>query len=151
DYMERRRGSNLGAENLVAAGEAMLLLGVEPQLVLENCFRPAERMDPPPREAFLASGRLALDKHDFALAADVYRRGLKKFPDDPDIESGLARAFESGDREEMMKHIDAALKANPRHIPTLLLLADHLIDAEQYDEADKRVAAVLKVNPQQPQ
>src|SRR5262249_50863811 len=64
DYMESRRGSNRGAKNLVGAGEAMLLRGVEPQLVLENCFRPAERMDPPPREAFLASGRLALDKHD---------------------------------------------------------------------------------------
>ncbi len=118
--------------------------------MLDNCFRPAEKLDPPPREAFLATGQLALDKHDFALAADAFRAGLVKFPDDPDLEAGLARAFESGDREEMMKHLEASLTANPRNISSLLLLTDHLIDAEQYDEAAKQVAAVLKVNPHHP-
>jgi tetratricopeptide (TPR) repeat protein len=151
DFIEQRRVLNANGETLVATGEAMLLLGVEPQIVLENCFRQAERMEPPIREAFLASGRLALNKHDFSLAADVYRAGLKKFPDDPDMESGLAKAFESGDRGEMMKHIEAALAANPRHVPTLLLLVDHLIDAEQYDEADKQLALALKVNPNHPE
>ena len=38
DILEQRRGLN-GGDNLVAAGEAMLLLGVEPQVVLQNCFR----------------------------------------------------------------------------------------------------------------
>jgi tetratricopeptide (TPR) repeat protein len=151
DFIEERRGLNSGGESLVALGQAMLLLGVEPQVVLENCFRQAEKMDPPPREAFLAIGQLALNKHDYSLAADAYRAGLKKFPDDPDMESGLAKAFESGDRGEMMKHIEAALSVNPRHIPTLLLLADHLIDAEQYDEADKQLALALKVNPNHPE
>ncbi len=151
DFIEQRRGLGNSGENLVAMGETMLMLGVEPQIVLENCFRQAEKMDPPPREAFLASGQLALNKHDYALAADEYRAGLKKFPDDPDMNAGLAKAFESGDRAEMMKAIDAALKVNPRHVPTLLLLADHLIDAEQYDEVDKQLDAVLKVNPNQPE
>src|SRR6185437_11779832 len=150
DLIEQRRGLN-SSENLVAMGEAMLMLGVEPQIVLENCFRQAERMDPPPRSAFLASGQLALNKHDYALAADVYRAGLKKFPDDPDMNAGLAKAFESSDREEMLKAIDAALKVNPHHVPTLLLLVDHLIDAEQYDDADKRLDEVLKVNPNEPE
>jgi tetratricopeptide (TPR) repeat protein len=151
DFIEQRRGINSSGENLVALGETMLLLGVEPQLVLQNCFQQAEKMDPPPREAFLASGRLALDKHDFALAADAFRAGLKKFPDDPDMESGLAKAFETSDRKQMMQHIDAALKINPHHIPTLLLLADHLIDAEQYDDAEKQLALALQVNPNQPE
>jgi glutamate formiminotransferase/formiminotetrahydrofolate cyclodeaminase len=47
----------------------------------------------------------------------------------------------------MMKAADAALKANPRHVTTLLLLVDHLIDAGQYDEADKQLDLALKVNP----
>src|SRR5882724_9957587 len=151
DYIEQMRGRNPSGENLVALGQAMLLLGVEPQVVLENCFRQAEKMDPPPREAFLASGELALNKHDFSLAADTFRAGLKKFPDDPDLESGLAKAFESSNGEEMKQHIDAALKANPRHVPTLLLLADHLIDAEQYDDAEAQLAIALSVNPHQPE
>jgi len=150
DILEQRRGLG-GGDNLVAAGEAMLLLGVEPQVVLQNCFRPAEQSDSAPREAFLASGNLALEKHDFSLAAETFRAGLKKFPDDPDMESGLAKAFESSDREQMMLHIQAALKTNPRHIPTLLLLADHLIDAEEYGEAEKQLALVLQVNPNQPE
>jgi tetratricopeptide (TPR) repeat protein len=151
DFIEQRRALNSGGENLVAMGQAMLLLGVEPQVVLENCFRQAENLDPPPREAFLAAGQLALNKHDFSLAADTFRAGLKKFPDDPDMESGLAKAFETSDRGEMMQHIDAALKVNPRHVPTLLLLADHLIDAEQYDDAAQQLALALKVNPHQPE
>ena len=139
-----------GAE-LVALGQALLLLGVEPRLVLENCFQRAEQLDPPSREAFCAAGQLALDKHDFKLAAEAFRAGLKKFPDDPDMNSGLARAYESSDRGEMLQAIEAALAVNPKHIPTLLLLADHLIDAEKYDEAEKQLALVLTVNPHQPE
>lgn len=138
-------------EELAALGQALLLLGVEPKLVLENCFQQAEKLDPPPREAFLAAGQLALDKHDFALAADAFRAGLKIFPDDPDMECGLARAFESGNREQMLQALDAALAINPRHIPSLLLLVDHLIDGEQYGEAERQLAIVLQVNPHQPE
>jgi tetratricopeptide (TPR) repeat protein len=138
-------------EDAPALGQALLLLGVEPRLVLDNCFRRAEKMDPPPREAFLATGQLALDKHDSALAADAFRAGLKKFPDDADLESGLARAFESGDPQEMSRHLEAALSANPRHVPSLLLLADRMIDAEEYERAGRQLELVLKVNPHCPQ
>ena len=139
------------ADSLVAMGEALLLLGVEPRLVLDNFFYLARNADPPPREAFLASGQLALDKHDYKLAADTFRAGLVKYPDDPDLQAGLARSFENGDREQMLKAIDAVLAVNPHHIPTLLLLADHLIDAEQYDDADKQLDIVLQVNPYRPE
>ena len=150
-WIEQNPPSTQDGSQLVALGQALLLLGVEPRIVLENCFEQAEKLDPPPREAFLATGQLALDKHDFALAAEAFRAGLKLFPDDPDLEAGLARAFESSDRQEMLKALDAALTFNPHHIPSLLLLADHLIDAEQYAEAEKQLATVLKVNPHQPE
>jgi len=150
-WIEQNPPSAQDANQLVALGQALLLLGVEPRIVLENCFQQAEKLDPPPRAAFLATGQLALDKHDFALAAEAFRAGLKPFPDDPDLEAGLARAFETSDRQEMLKALDAALKINPRHIPSLLLLADHLIDAEQYAEAEKQLATVLAVNPYQPE
>ncbi len=51
----------------------------------------------------------------------------------------------------MLQAIQAALAVNPQHVPTLLLLADHLIDAEQYDEAEKQLALALSVNPHQPE
>ncbi len=149
--IERRFAAYGSEETLVALGRTLLLLGVEPKIVLENCFRRAENLVPPPRDAFLAAGDLALDKHDFALAAETFRAGLKKCPDDPDMQFGLARAFETGNREEMLTALRAALAVNPRHIRALLLLADHLIDAEQYDEAEKQLAAVLKINPYRPE
>ncbi len=146
-----RRGGSFEIEDAAALGQALLLLGLEPRLVLENCFRRAETMNPPLRDAFLDAGQLALDKHDFVLAADTFRAGLKKFPDDPDMEGGLAAAFQSGDPEQMLKALQAALAVNPRHVPSLLLLADHLIDAEQYDDARQQLAQVLEVNPHQPE
>jgi len=149
--LQNRAPAVQDGEELVAMGQALLLLGVEPKLVLENCFQQAEKMDPPPRESFLAAGQLALDKHDFKLAGDAFGAGLKIFTNDPDMECGLARAFESGDREEMLKALDAALAINPKHIPSLLLLVDHLIDGEQYDDAEKQLALVLQVNPYQPE
>ena len=149
--LDRRSASYATGENLVAIGQALLLLGVEPRLVMENCFRRAERLDSPPREAFLATAQLAQEKHDFALAADTYRAGLKKFPNDPDFFGGLAQAFETGNRQEMLKNIKAALAINPRHIPSFLLLAKHKIDAEDYDEAEKDLAKVLEVNPHRPE
>ncbi|HEY3914161.1 MAG TPA: tetratricopeptide repeat protein, partial [Verrucomicrobiae bacterium] len=149
NLIERRAGA-FDAEDAPALGEALLMLGLEPRLVLENCFRRAENLDTPLRDAFLDAGQLALDKHDFVLAADTFRAGLKKFPDDPDLEGGLAAAYQSGDQEAMGKEIEAALTINPHHIPSLLLLADHMIDAEQYDEAEKQLGEVLDVNPHQP-
>jgi Peptidase MA superfamily len=146
-----RRSGRFDTEDIVPLGRALLLLGVEPKLVLENCFRRAETMSPPQREGFLATGQLALDKHDYALAADAFRAGLKQFPDDPDMESGLAQAFEPGDRDEMSKAIHAALAVNPHHVPGLLLLTDHLIDAEDYAQAEKQLALVLTVNPHNPE
>src|SRR5271157_249915 len=109
-YLIERRGRFAqGGENLVAMGTALLLLGVEPRLALENCFQRVYDADPPVREAYLASGQLALDKHDFTLAADTFRAGLKKFPGDPDMEAGLAQAFATGNGEETLKALEAAL------------------------------------------
>ncbi|MEO6035486.1 MAG: hypothetical protein ABIQ35_09545 [Verrucomicrobiota bacterium] len=149
--LDRRASSYPSGESLVAVGQALLLLGVEPRLVMENCIRRAEKMDAPTRDAFLATAELALDKHDFALAADTARAGLKKFPNDADLLGDLARAFESGDRSEMLTQLKAALAANPKHIPSLLLLAKHKIDAEDYDGAEKDLATALAVNPHRPE
>ena len=59
------------AEELMALGEAALIAGADPRMVLEDFFEQARRQDPTCREPWLASGHLALDKHDFALAAEI--------------------------------------------------------------------------------
>ena len=87
------------AASLLAIGRAALLLGADARKVQDNILEPARKANPDNREVYLTLGELALDKHDFNLAAKQFNIGLKKFPDDPDIQFGLARAFASSDAE----------------------------------------------------
>lgn len=147
-----RRTGATPPEYLAALGEAALAIGAEPKLVLENFLRPAIRGNPPQRDAVRAAGQLALDKHDFALAARTFTDGLKLFTGDPDLLGGLAAAFKgSGEGEQFLSYAAQALEANPRHAPTRLLLADHLIDTEQYPLAREMLKKILEVNALQPE
>jgi len=139
------------AANMAALARAALLMGADPKLVLERLLDPAKKSDPDKRDAYLASGELALEKHDYALAAQSFAEGLKKFPADADMLCGHAKSFASGDRARMMAGIDKALEANTNHIPSLLLLTDHLVDAEEYEEAEKLLKRALAVNPAHPE
>jgi tetratricopeptide (TPR) repeat protein len=135
----------------VALGRAALLLGADPRLVLENFYNPVKKEEPNFRETYLAIGELALDKNDDPLAAQNFQEALKRFPKDPEMLFGLGRAFSSGDRAKMVEHLQAALKQNSKHVPSMLLLVDHMIDAEDYEEAAKTVAKALAVNPAHPE
>ena len=135
------------APNLITFGKAALQQGADPKQVLDKLFDPARKVDPTLRDAYLASGELALEKHDFALAAKSFEEGLKQLPDDPDLHYGLARAYAPSDRARMLASLEAALKRNPNHLPSLLLLADHRIDAEDYAGAGKLLEKARAVNP----
>lgn len=137
--------------DMVALGRAALLLGADPKTVLERLFNPAQKADPELREAWLANGELALDKNDFALAAKTFSEALKKFPHDADMLNGLARAYQPNARAKMLELTETALEKNENHLPSLLLLTDHLVDAEEYTEAEAMLARALKVNPWHPE
>ena len=138
-------------DDLVDLGEVALLLGVDPKIVLENFFKPAREEEEPPALAFLASGKLALNKYDYQLASGTFQQGLEKYPADPDLWHGLARSFLNGDRLQLVRYSEHALGLNPRHQPSLLLLAEHLIDAESYAQAGQRLDQILSINPLHPQ
>ncbi len=138
-------------DGLVAIGEAAILFGVEPRLVLENFYKRGREADPPVREAFLATGRLALAKNDDALASRAFQEGIAAFPDDADMWTGLAAAFLDGDRSKLVEYATHALELNPRHATARLLLAEHLIDGEQYKEAREQIDDVLATNPRHPE
>jgi tetratricopeptide (TPR) repeat protein len=139
------------AANLVTLGRAALLLGADPRRVLEQFFDLAKKRDPASREPYLASGDLALAKNDHALAAKVFAEGLKKFPNDPDFNYGLAEAYAASDRRQMLNSIDAALRQNTNHVPSYLLLTDHLVDGEEYTEAEDSLKKAAAVNPHDPE
>jgi len=137
--------------SMVSLGRAGLLLGADPRRVLDNIFEPARKASPDYRDVYLAMGELALDKHDFDLASKQFNAGLKKFPDDPDMHYGLARAFQSGNRKLMLQHASAALEGNTNHVGAMLLLVDHMIAAEEYEEAGELLGRALAVNPWHPE
>ncbi len=147
----RRGWSYRDPENLVALGNAAVLMGADPKLVLDNFFEPAKKADPKLRNAYLAAGNLALEKQDFALAGKYFTQGLKEYPEDPDLNVGMARAYAPDNRPQMVKSLEAAFAKNPRHTVGLLLLIDHLIDSEAYDQAEEKLQKIEDYNPNQPE
>jgi len=133
--------------DLVVFGRAALLLNLDPKDVLEKVFSTAQKADPKLRDVYLARGDLALAKHDFALAARAYEEGLKQLPEDPDLLCGRGLAYAGSNRDLALSSLNAALKRNPRHVPTLLRFATRQIDAEAYEDAAKLLDVVLDVNP----
>ena len=146
-----RLRSMLDPPSIVALGQAQLLMNQEPKLVLNIFFDQVKNVAPDTREAWLATGELALDKHDYQLAASNFGAALERFPDDPDAEFGLACAYAPSDVERMGTNLQLVLNQNPNHVPAMRLLVDHLVDAEQYDDAGKMLDDIFKVNPWDPE
>ncbi len=155
DEINRLAGSRSWAyrdpANLTALGRAALLLGADPKMVLDRLYEPVKKAAPDLREIHLAMGQLALDKGDFALAAKIFQEAIRRFKGDADFHFGLARSLMSGARPQALQALDAAMEFNEKHIPSRLLLADHLVDAEEYAEAEKLLKEVLAVNVNQPE
>ncbi|MCP5550256.1 MAG: tetratricopeptide repeat protein [Akkermansiaceae bacterium] len=152
-----KREDRTGPET-VALGRAALALGADPNKVMAEYFDPVARAKPktkddiPPGavEARAAAGELALEKSDYARAADEFRAALGFEPNDPDLRFGLARAFYPSDRKKANEALDRAIEVNPLHAPSLLLQAEYLIDSEEYAAARERVDRVLSYNERHP-
>ncbi len=134
----------------IALGEFYLHRGVDAKQVLDALYNQVKKRSPDYAAAYTAAGRLALSKHDFALAAEEFATALKFDATDADIHFGLGAAFASSDGEKSEAAFQAALTANPNHIDTLLYLADSKIDAESYDDAEALLERVTTINMLEP-
>lgn len=139
------------SEEIVILGLIDQIDGRDAREILDERFEKARLRSRTSREPWLAIGDLALHKNDDALAADTFRDALELFPDDPDFTSGLARALASSNRQVAVAGIDAALKLNPNHIPSLLFQVEALIDAEQYEAATGRIDRIHQIDPLEPE
>lgn len=135
----------------VALGQAALLVGADPKKVLDRFFDPVRKEAPETREVYQASGDLALEKGDFALAGRTFTAAAKRFPDDPDIQFGVARAYAESDVEAALAALKRTLEINPKHVRAKLLIAENHIDAERFPEAAQVLAQALQVNPARPE
>jgi tetratricopeptide (TPR) repeat protein len=138
------------AVNQIAVGRFYLTQGIDPKKVLDTVYNVVKKRQPTYVETYLASGELALEKNDFALAAEAFQQAIKLDVGDATAHYGLARAYAPSDSEKAEAAIKTALKWNLQHVPSLLMIAEEHIDAERYDEAEQVLASIAKVNPHQP-
>ena len=134
----------------VVVGRFVLSQGVDPKKVLDALYNDAKKQQPTLVDPWLASGDLALEKNDFALAAELFEQATKLAQDEPDAQLGLARAFAPSDPKLAQDAIEAALAINPRHIDSLLFLVDDHVDSERYAQAQEVLDRVREINPEHP-
>ena len=137
--------------SLLVLGRLALTQGIDAKKVLDEVYTPIKKQLPNYIDVYHASGELSLEKHDYALAAEAYEQAIKIDAGDPDAHYGLAQAFAASDEEKAKESLAAALAKNPNHVPSLLMLVDGHVDAENYDEAEKLLAQVLKINSEHSQ
>jgi tetratricopeptide (TPR) repeat protein len=138
------------AGSRIILGKFLLAQGVDPKKVLDMTFSAVKKQQPTYAPAYLASGELALEKRDFALAAQAFEQAAKLDPLDPDAHYGLARAFAGSDVKKANEALQAALERNPNHIGCLLFAIDQHIDSERYDDAETLLTSVESINPLHP-
>ena len=135
--------------NSVLVGRFYLSQGIDAKKVLDF-YGSVKKRQPSFAEAYLASGELAIEKNDYAMAAENFQQAVKIDGQDADAHFGLARAYAPSDSEKAEAAIKTALEKNPRHAGSLLLIAENHIDSERYTEAEQALAELLKTNSQHP-
>jgi tetratricopeptide (TPR) repeat protein len=138
------------AASRLIVGRFVLSQGTDPKKVLDGAYNVVKKFQPTYAPAFLACGELALEKNDFALAAQNFEQAAKLDAAESDAYFGLAQAFAPSDSEKANAAIKATLERNPNHIGCLLFIADEHIDAERYDEAETVLTQVEAINPVHP-
>ncbi|MFY9256029.1 MAG: tetratricopeptide repeat protein [Fuerstiella sp.] len=139
------------ADDLVALGQAAIELGADPKDVLEGFFDRARRNYKSRPDGHIAAGQLALDKGDFALAAEVLRPAVEQFEDNPTALFLLSEAVSSSTPSEAAELLQRTLEINPNFAPALLRLAERQIDAESYKDAELILAKIHETNPWLPE
>jgi tetratricopeptide (TPR) repeat protein len=134
-------------EDELAAGRLAFRMGMDPKQVLEASFDRVCKEQPGNWEGWLASAELALAKHDFALAAKTLSSVVEKFPENPEIWFGLARAYAPSDRGAMQQALEKVFGVNPNHSGALLMVAGLKIDEEDYAGAEEVLSSILRMNP----
>lgn len=146
DAAKKKPAKDRTAAELVALGQGALALGADAKKVLANYFDQAKKKDPKIESTYVAAGELALQKEDFARAADEFRKGLKEHGETTALRFGLARAFASSDREKAEENLKRVLEINQKHEGALLERAEQLVGAEKFVEAEAAIQSVIDVN-----
>jgi Flp pilus assembly protein TadD len=93
-----------------------------------------------------ASGRLALERKDWAHAVAHFERAARRFPDNADIQSDLALAYHRVGKPDLaFRHYRQALKLNPRHRGAHALLGEAFLAAGDVASAEQHLEALRRI------
>lgn len=136
------------APNLMAAGLAARYLELSHEA---NAFlAAATRIDDEYLDAYVAWGRLFLDKHNRAEATGIFEDALKIDAGYPPALIGLAEALAEKQPLPAEAVARKALAVNPALMEGRLFLAGIYLTDEAYDDAIGQLDQALEVNPESP-
>lgn len=150
DLLQRMPWRYTGKDELIPLGEYFVSQGEDPKQVLEICYDQALKEDPKMVDAHIASARLALDKHDDQVASKSLAKALQLDAENPEVYYLLYRAWSGTDPEKATDYLKKGLGLNPRHVPSMLLQVEGLLNAEQYSMAIDLLKEVEAINPRLP-
>ena len=138
------------AEGLVTIGRFFLLRGTDARKVLDQFYDVVTKQQPDFVDAYFATAELALEKEDYALAAET----LRKAPKAAALTLGFTTCWPAPWPPRIAPAPPRRWPKPSRSTPIMstacLLQADQLIDGERYQEADQVLKQVLDVNPSEP-
>lgn len=136
-------------ENMLAIGRYLLSIGEDARAVLSAFYDYSLKSDPKYVDAHIAIAELALEKADYQEAVKSLDMAVQLRPQDPRIHYLLSKAWEPSDTERASEYLNTALKLNPKHVDSLLSVAENLVDSESYGDAEEVLEGIFAINPTQ--
>ncbi|MCB1742447.1 MAG: tetratricopeptide repeat protein, partial [Gammaproteobacteria bacterium] len=149
----RLRAGSLTAAELIAVAQAYAWFArSDPALYPLVLERLEEAIEHAPRDpsTHVAMGDLLLDRYNNAEARNAFATALELDPDNLHALLGMARSQRFDHSPQAQQTAQRCLELNPGFLPAHLLLAELLMDSEQYDAASNHVEAALQTNPSSP-
>jgi tetratricopeptide (TPR) repeat protein len=142
-------GSRWPAEDMIAAGRALVVLGMEsPRAPREAlaAFDAAAAADPSSVEARLRAADLLIDRYNAPDARESYQEVLAMAPGHPRALLGMSRVLSFEGNPGAGDTARRSVAVNPALVPGHLLLARMHLEAEAYDSATTAAGRALTVD-----
>jgi tetratricopeptide (TPR) repeat protein len=100
--------------------------------------------------AFYDAASIRQENHNFLKAREYYRKALEQKPDDAEIRADYGSTYflaDPADFEKALGELQKALQTNPKSERTLQLLIQAFIKQKNLAEAEKYLANLKEVNP----
>ncbi len=139
----------MSSRELAAAAAAAAALGDKDPAHYHDAVRvygEATSADPRNVAAHVALGDLLLAKYNNTEALETFREALQIDPTYAPALLGLARSQHFDHSGEAMLTVRKSIEHNPNYVPARTFLAQLLIEAEQYEEAEQELRRALAVN-----